>query len=218
VQFKRLTNLGVYFNADHERLRPLDYDTLPANRDYAHHHHGFWFNCGLTSQVNASAEINWGVETNYDPREGPPVLGHSRWAQAQLTVRPFRGLTIDNTYLLSSIRDLYTDLNIFNAHVIRNKINYQFNRSMSLRVITQYNADITNTALTTLQDTRNINADFLFTYLPHPGTAVYVGYNTNAQNLDPSLTNTPDGLMRRTGYWLNDGRQIFIKVSYLFRY
>ncbi|MGZ4816283.1 MAG: DUF5916 domain-containing protein [Terriglobales bacterium] len=218
VQFKRQTNFGVYVNADHERLRPVDYDALPANRDYAHNHHGFWFYTGLTNQIIASAEINWGVETNYDPRIGPPVLGHSRWAQAQLTIRPFRGLTVDNTYLLSSLRDISTNVNMFNAHVVRNKINYQFNRSMSLRVITQYNANITNTLLTALQDTRNINADFLFTYLPHPGTAIYVGYNSNAQNLDPTLTNTPDGLMRRSGYWLNDGRQIFIKVSYLFRY
>jgi len=218
LQFKRQTNVGVYINEDHERLRPVDYDTLPTNQDYAHNHHGFWFNMGLANQITASAEINWGVETNYSPRTGPPVLGHSRWAFAQLTIHPVRGMTIDNTYLLSTLRDLHTDANIFNAHVLRNKINYQFNRSMSLRVITQYNSNITNPILTTLQDTRNINGDILFTYLPHPGTAIYVGYNTNAQNLDPSLINTPDGLLRRPGYWLNDGRQVFVKVSYLFRY
>lgn len=218
LQFKRQTNFGVYFNMDHERLRPVDFDTLPTNQDYAHIHHGFWFYTALTNQIIASSEINWGVETNYDPQVGPPVLGHSRWASAQLTIRPFRGLTIDNTYLLSSIRGLVDNRNIFNAHVLRNKLNYQFNRSMSLRVITQYNANISNTLLTTLQDTRNINADFLFTYLPHPGTAIYVGYNTNVQNLDPTLTNTPDGLARLPGNWLNDGRQVFVKVSYLFRY
>lgn len=217
-QFKRQTNFGIYFNMDHERLRPIDYSALLANQDYAHNHHGFWFNTGLTNAIILNGEINWGVETNYSPQIGPPVLGHSRWAQAQLTVRPFRGMTIDNTYLLSSIRGLADKRNVFNAHVLRNKINYQFNRSFSLRMITQWNANITNTLYTTLQDTRNINADFLFTYLPHPGTAIYVGYNSNVQNLDPTLTNTPDGLARLPGNWLNDSRQVFVKVSYLFRY
>jgi hypothetical protein len=56
------------------------------------------------------------------------------------------------------------------------------------------------------------------TYMVHPGTAVYVGYNSNLQNLDPSLANTPDGLLRTRDRFLNDGRQVFVKISYLFRY
>jgi hypothetical protein len=49
------------------------------------------------------------------------------------------------------------------------------------------------------------------------------------QNLDPSLQRvcggvactldaTPDGLLRTHNLFLNDGRQIFVKISYLFRY
>jgi hypothetical protein len=58
----------------------------------------------------------------------------------------------------------------------------------------------------------------LFTYLLTPGTAVYVGYNSNLQNLDPTLARTPDGLLRTRNSFINDGRQFFIKLSYLFRY
>ena len=32
-----------------------------------------------------------------------------------------------------------------------------------------------------------MNFDVLFTYLLHPGTAVYVGYNSNLENIDPGL-------------------------------
>jgi len=59
----------------------------------------------------------------------------------------------------------------------------------------------------------------LFTYLLHPGTAIYFGYNSNLQNLDPSLTFDPSGnLNRLRDRYINDGRQVFVKVSYLFRF
>jgi hypothetical protein len=71
-----------------------------------------------------------------------------------------------------------------------------------------------------------VETDALFTWLPHPGTAVYVGYNNDLQNLarslcnrlpngtcDPNNTAAPRGLP-----YLNDGRQIFVKASYLFRF
>jgi hypothetical protein len=72
-----------------------------------------------------------------------------------------------------------------------------------------------------------MNYDFLFTYLVHPGTAVYVGYNTNLQNLEPQLclliagTNICDpagpGLLRTRDSFINDSRVFFIKLSYLWR-
>jgi hypothetical protein len=68
---------------------------------------------------------------------------------------------------------------------------------------------------------KNFNTDFLITYLVHPGTALYVGYNSNLQNLDPSLaleSNPFVGGVRRSGRLINDGRLFFVKVSYLFRF
>jgi hypothetical protein len=51
----------------------------------------------------------------------------------------------------------------------------------------------------------------------HPGTAVYVGYSSNLQNLDRRLLPTPTGLLTRPDDFINDGRQFFVKISYLFR-
>jgi hypothetical protein len=74
-----------------------------------------------------------------------------------------------------------------------------------------------------------LNFDFLITYMPHPGTAVYVGYNSNLENLLPglcqqaptSVTCIPTGALGpglvRTNSFINDGRQFFVKISYLFR-
>ena len=73
--------------------------------------------------------------------------------------------------------------------------------------------------MTSLQTTKNLNFDFLITYLLHPGIAVYVGYNSNLQNLDPALRLDPNGnLLRTRDLRTNDGRRFFVKVSYLFRF
>jgi hypothetical protein len=85
-------------------------------------------------------------------------------------------------------------------------------------MIGQYTTTISNPFLTTLQTTKSFNADVLFTYMLNPGTAIYAGYNSNLQNLDPRLQFTPDGLLRTRNSFINDGRQVFIKLSYLFRY
>ena len=73
----------------------------------------------------------------------------------------------------------------------------------------------------------DMNYDILFTYLLHPGTAIYVGYNTNLQNLDPALCSrlasstqcdpNGNGLLRSPNRMINDGRLFFVKISYLFR-
>ncbi|HEY2393782.1 MAG TPA: hypothetical protein VGK22_21595, partial [Candidatus Angelobacter sp.] len=71
-----------------------------------------------------------------------------------------------------------------------------------------------------------MNFDVLFTYLLHPGTAVYVGYNSNLENVDPALCLHQPGSMQcdpngggllRSNRFSNDGRQLFVKISYLFR-
>jgi len=82
----------------------------------------------------------------------------------------------------------------------------------------QYNALIGNPALTSLAPAKNFNADFLITYLLHPGTAVYVGYNSNLENFDRFLLTGPDGLLRTRNGFINDNREFFVKVSYLLRF
>ena len=217
--FRRQTSFGCFGNVGHERLRPVDFDTLTENQDYAHYHQGCFFFSNFFKQVRTEGEVGFGTDTNYDPATGPPVLAKSSYAQITATVRPVGRLTIDNTYLLTRLRDQFTDANIFNNHIIRSKWNYQFTRELSLRIIGQYSAVLANPQLTSLQTTKSFNADVLLTYLLHPGTAVYLGYNTNLQNLDQSLGLDANGnLLRTQNCFLNDGRQFFVKVSYLLRY
>ncbi len=220
----------VIFNVwEHERLRPQDFSTLTTNRDYTHVIGGAQLNTQYFKWINLSMEMDWGTATNFVPRTGPPVLAYQNTGFVKATVRPTKGLTIENTYLMTRLLDQNTNLNIFNNHIMRSKWNYQFTKEFSLRLIGEYDTTISNPFLTTLQNTKGFNGDVLFTYLLTPGTAIYAGYNSDLQNLDARLQRVCaglpclpgesfDGLLRTRNTFINDGRQIFIKLSYLFRY
>ena len=227
--FQRKSFFNVFGVLEHERLRPEDFSTLSSNRDYAHVDGGISAGTQYFKWLSINAEMDWGTATNFVPQIGPPVLAYSNTGQLHATVRPLKGLTIENTYLMTRLLDLDTRANIFNNHIIRSKWNYQFTKEFSLRLIGQYTATIGNPALTSLQNTKAFNGDVLFTYLINPGTAIYAGYNSDLQNIDPSLqrlcsgapcapSQSFDGLLRTRNSFINDGRQIFVKISYLFRY
>ncbi|HEY7403147.1 MAG TPA: DUF5916 domain-containing protein [Candidatus Angelobacter sp.] len=227
--FPRNSNFSIFSVWEHERLRPVDFSTLTTNRDYAHVIGGAQINTQYFKWLNLALEMDWGTATNFVPRIGPPVLAFQNTAFMRGTVRPTKGLTIENTYLMTRLMDQNTGLNIFNNHIMRSKWNYQFTKEFSLRLIGQYTTTIANPGFTTLQNTKQFNGDVLFTYLLNPGTAIYVGYNSDLQNIDPSLQRTCgglacapgesfDGLLRTRNSFINDGRQVFIKLSYLFRY
>jgi hypothetical protein len=147
-------------------------------------------------------------------------------AQVLFTLQPIRQLTADNTYLLDRDHSVANGALVYESQTLRTKINYQFTRAISARVIVEYDSTLANPAETSLLRKKQVGTQALFTWLPHPGTAVYVGYNNDLQNLDRSLCNRlpggacdPDNTTPpRSPNLLNDGRQIFIKGSYLFRF
>jgi hypothetical protein len=100
---------------------------------------------------------------------------------------------------------------------VRSKLNYQFNREMSVRVIVDYESVLPNSTLVALEKGKQIGVDALFTYMLNPGTAFYVGYTDVYDNwrLDPAL---PPNLIRTDFPGLNTGRLFFVKLSYLFRF
>ncbi len=147
-----------------------------------------------------------------------PFLAGRTTVNATLTVRPSKPLRIDNTYLLLRLHNRLGPSGSMNNHIIRSKWNYQYNRRLSFRFIGQYDSVLANPAFTFLETTRNFNADFLITYLLHPGTAFYVGYNSNLENVQLPLGNDVDGNLLHSGRLKNDGRGLFVKASYLFRF
>lgn len=213
--FIRSTGFGVFVNGGHERLRPQDFSVLTSNQDYRYGHRGVYFFTQYLKQLSLNGEIGWGTDLNYVTAPGqPPAVGRNNYASIFMTVKPIAPLTIDNTYFFTRYVDPVSGHSSFNNHIIRSKWNYQFNRELSARFIAQYNSTLANPAYSLLSTNKGLNFDFLITWLLHPGTAVYVGYNSNLSNPTPVFK----GLGTPPDQFVNGSKGLFVKASYLFRF
>lgn len=219
----------------------------PGNRDYHEHFSSATIQSGYLKVATLAATYNWGNGVNFvaQPEALPtaptpydfPFLARQDSATVSLTFRPVKPLKIDNTYLFSRLRTTENTYSIveaefpgagraiFNDHILRSKINWQFTPQLSARIILQYNGLLAGTPgigspYTYELTAKEFNADFLLTYLVHPGTAVYLGYNSDLQNLNvvPSTASAPGYVTNTAKGLMNDSKQFFLKASYMFRF
>jgi hypothetical protein len=212
------TLIEAYYIADQEALRPRDFPALTGNKTYSHHRTGVFFETNLDRRWNFRGQYTQGSIINFVPPSGEePFLARLHRGRATVTLLPAKPLRVENSYVFELLSDRQLGSTIYNNHIIRSKWNWQFNREFSLRFIMQYNMVLANPQFTSLATTKNFNGDVLFTYLLNPWTALYVGYNGNAQNLDLVPTEMGEQVVR-TPYFIHDARQFFVKFSYLFRF
>jgi hypothetical protein len=217
-EFTGQTAFEVYYQSDREMLRPQDFQGLTANQVYSHHRQGLYFETALLEKATFKADYSQGAQINVVPPSGRlPALANVSTASVSLLVRPERHLRMENTYLLDRLTDRASGASIFNNHIIRSTSTWQFNKKLSLRVIPQYNTVLANPLATSLSTTKNFNVDFLFAYLMNPFSAIYVGYNRNLDNLELLSTASAFQILR-TRSLATDGRQFFVKFSYLVRF
>ncbi len=191
---------------------------------------------GIVSRGQPWASLNYTVialrsgNVNYNPPAGAiPFLMNQETTQALVSVNPMRKLTDDNTYLFDRNHSVKDGQLVYETQTFRTKMNYQFTRSWSARVIVEYDTTLANPAETSLVRTKEIQSQALLTWLPHPGTVVYVGWNDDLQNYShtictpligegPHICDPNQPILARAPGYLNDGRQFFVKASYLFRF
>lgn len=224
--FSRQTTLVLLLGQNSDTLTPAQYPALVRSRNLTENYGGIVFRSAPSAQANFNITYTHGGNPNYNPASGVPSLLHQDSLRAYATLQPTRSLTLDNTYLLDRNRAHGGEPLAFENQTLRTKINYQFTRALSARVIVEYDSLLVNSKETSLVRTKQVGTQALLTWLPHPGTAIYLGYNNDLQNLDRGLCNrvasgpcdsnnmTPP----RSAMYLNDGRQIFMKVSYLLRF
>ena len=195
---------------------------LYNGRGYRQHRFDVGFGSEWLSWFWVSGSFRKGTAVNYNPAALlTPSLGRTSQATAGFTIRPEPHLQIEETYIYSGLRvgneskiaGTAPGTAIFFNHIARSKVNYQFTRRRSLRCIVDYNSILPNGSLTSLEKTKRVGLDALFTYMLHPGTALHIGYTDLHENyqLDPELHRIP-------GPDLNTARQVFVKLSYLFRF
>ncbi len=231
VELMGQTFLTAFYAKEMEQLRHQDFDAIDHIQKYTRHTTEFALDTNYFRMFSLHLDYRWGERVNYDPPRDPddprhtlflpPFLASRTSAYAQVTVRPSRSLKIDNTYILfrlHSCANCEAPLGALNNNIFRTKVNYQFNKELSFRFIGQYSSVLANPGFTSVPTTKNLNADFLFTYLVHPSTAIYVGYNSNLENIVNPPHLDMEGNLARDGRLINDGRNFFVKASYLFRF
>ena len=200
--------------------------TLFHDIGFRKHSTSIGFNTSMLKWLSISANYSAGTDVNFFPASGiDPFLGKTRNANLFFTVRPTSQLSLEQTYIYSRLGTLDRtpsslvppNVSVFNNHLMRSKINYQFTRELSLRAILDYDAVLSNESLIAASRSKRFNADFLLTYYLHPGTAFYVGYSNGLENLAIVPTVLPT-LSRTASPTTVTGRQFFVKVSYLFRF
>jgi Domain of unknown function (DUF5916) len=212
---------------------------LFANIPFRKHSTSMYGTSALYKWLTVTARFTTGTGENYFPGGAlEPFLGNVKRVNLGFTVRPSSRFRIDETgiyYRLgtragSTPTDFTPGQSIFNNYLLRTKFNYQFTKQLSLRLILDYDATLANDQLLNLQTnlgsyaggplppTKQFTTDVLLTYLLHPGTAVYVGYNNGLSNLalDQAM---PSPSVFYQGSAANRTSQLFfVKLSYLFRF
>jgi len=212
---------------------------LFSNIPFRKHSTAIQFSSAPFKWLSFTGRYTTGTGENFFPATGlAPFLGNVNRVNFGFTARPSARFRIDETaiYYRLGTREGSTPAGfdpghpIFNNYLLRTKVNYQFTRELSLRMIMDYNATLANTQLLDLQRNlgsfdggpvqppKNFVPDFLLTYLVHPGTALYIGYNNSFSNLRLDETTTPSQVLLQRSPTNTTGRIFFVKLSYLFRY
>lgn len=217
LSLPKLTYLSVSHGEGYELYKGIGFRERNTN-----------FNIGTSwyKWLQLNATYGQGQQPNYYPPAGlQPFLGNANSASATLTLRPNPRLRLDQIYYYTRLEttpgvgiDPRTPAcDVFTNHLIRSKVNYQFNRDYSFNAIFDYNSMLPNSTLVTNSYSKQADTTLLFTYLPHPGTAFYLGYADTFQNVDYSSAATP-AYSTTTLPGTSTDRQFFMKVSYLLRF
>src|SRR5256886_3448103 len=133
---------------------------LFANIPFRKHSTSIYGTSALYKWLSLTARFTTGTAENFFPGSGlEPFLGNVKRMNLGFTVRPSARFRIDETgiYYRLGTRVGSTPIgftpgqSIFNNYLLRTKVNYQFTKELSLRLIVDYDATLDNTRLLTLQ-------------------------------------------------------------------
>ena len=221
------TVIAPIIGENSDTVGPTDFPQLTRRTNFTENYAGFTFRTAPVPQLSVNIVGLHGATVNYSPvGNALPSLLREDQVNAVITLQPIGRLTIDNTYLLDRGTDAHSSAHVYESQTLRTKINYQFTRALSFRAIVEYDSVARNPLFSSLDRTKQVSPQLLLTWLPHPGTAIYLGYNSDLQNLDRTLCNRTAGGTcdpnntdaPRSSQYLNDGRDLFLKASYLLRF
>jgi Domain of unknown function (DUF5916) len=226
--FDHRTTFSAGLNLGQDRLRPIDYSALPADVEYQEHTGYVNFSSAPLPYLALGGGFSTGTVINYQPpsNQGPGPVNVTS-PSLRLEIKPIRFLDLQNSYVFSHFTTLNNGDLVYDNHQLITHWNYQVNKAVSFNFIGQYIATMPDPQYTNLTSAKTLFADALFTYMPHPGTAFYVGYIGNFANIgrnlctwqSPGVCNSSEPILAPSGSTLiNDGKTVYVKLSYLLRF
>jgi hypothetical protein len=196
---------------------------LFAGHEFRKHGYSLSASTEWVSWLTGGVKLTVGDGVNYIPAAGlEPFLGDARQVAIEFTYSPFAQLRVDQDFIWDELRTRSPiagrgdGASIFRNTLSRTKIKYQFSRFLAAHVIFNYEALEPDTGLIALERDRSLTADVLLSYSPNPGTALYLGYTDQQENV--RLFGDPRVLEPTRDLDLHTGKQFFFKLSYLFNY
>jgi hypothetical protein len=174
-------------------------------------------------RFSASTFVAWGQDENFQEWSSADII----IASLTLTLRPTAQLRLSGTWAYDQFNRKTDGSRVLLRNTPRLRSEYQLNRQMFIRVIGEYSIvqqdslrDDSRTELPIYLRQRDgslrraaafertrVRLDVLFSYLPTPGTVVFVGYGDQLRADQPNGSRT---LQRASDVF-------FAKLSYLFR-
>lgn len=214
-------NLQFWVGAEHtrERLTPHEFDYLDQDLELDEEAIFFRTELELSAQFKLNTYLSQGTAINFVPAlDKLPEEADAMQAEASFTWRPVSPLQINFNYIYVDLEEKDSGAPIFENTIARLKANWQFTREWSLRMISTWDDTDPNEQTSSLTRSRNWNSDLLLRYVLNPWTALYLGTNDNQSNYRIVESETGRQVVRTDGDLKNDGRQYFLKFSYLFQF
>jgi len=143
------------------------------------------------SWLSGNLSFSFGDGIYYDDLN--PYLGYKTSKNLRLTLRPLSNLNIFYNLKNDKFFEAKGDKKVYSINIISQRIQLQISRTLSIRLITDYNDYY-----------KELYNSFLFSYEYRPGTVFYVGMEDNREKDD-------------IGIFQREGRYYFIKFSYWWR-
>lgn len=177
------TNVNLGWLGSSERFRGVEFGP----------YHRWWANVNTRFSETVSFGFYADRGSRIARREDPPLLGEGTTLSGWATIKPIDRLSIEPGIDWQKL-DRPDGSNIYAGYIARTKVQLQFNRELSLRLVTQYD-DFSDA----------VSFEPLLVYRLNPFTIFYVGSTDRYQQFD-----RPYGFERTQ-------RQFFMKFQYLLR-
>ncbi len=226
--FKYRTSISANIDLGQDRLRPIDYPILTHDVEYHSQTSGINFYSSPLPYIAVGGGVYTGRVINYSPPStiGPDPVNVTS-PNLNLEIKPIGSVDLNNSYVYTHFTNPSNGAVVYDNHELISRWNYQMTKSISFNLIGQYISTLPNPQYTSATNSKDLFADALFTYLPHPGTAIYFGYIGNFANLNRALCtrnsegacNLSDPILPITySSLMNDGKTIYLKMTYLLRF